>query len=546
MISRSPSGPNGRLADLIISSRLLRAACVVVIVALLTVAGQAQTPAKNALVLYDNEGAFGWMGEIYSLHLENLLGHFEIPVTRKPFADYQAGDIEAHDATFYVGAVYKDTALPAAFRQELDATNKTFVWIGQNLWRYALNMGSWAPRPAFENKYGLQFLELSYDNHPTVSYKGQFLKKDPFDQALNRIAITDPAKVTVFGQVQDSSGNNWPYIMRSGNFWVVPDMPLVNTTFRNRALVFADLLYDMLGVELAAERHRAVLRIEDVTPNVPTEALYALRDTLRDLGIPFTISLVPEYRDWRGIYNGGTPKFLTLEPGTPFAEAIQALVDIGGQVVQHGTTHQIDGLLNPYDGVSASDYEFYKMSVNRDPLDAVPDGTLIYEGPIPGQDATEVRRRVLDGHERIKRAGFTPVGWLTPHYLGSDVAYQQFGRLYPFALDRAIFFTTDADGTLRNVELNSPFIYRDTFGVKRVPETVGYIDPFGFAPEGVVLQPPTYPSDVIERARALKVVRNSWAGCYFHWYLNPAYLKDMIQGIQGLGFEFVPIHGDLR
>jgi hypothetical protein len=55
------------------------------------------------------------------------------------------------------------------------------VWIGQNLWRYALNIGSWAPRPAFENKYGLRFLELSYDNHPTVSYKGQFLKKDPFD-----------------------------------------------------------------------------------------------------------------------------------------------------------------------------------------------------------------------------------------------------------------------------------------------------------------------------------------------------------------------------
>lgn len=494
----------------------------------------------------------GW-GEIYSLHLEDLLGHFELPVTRKPLADSVPGDMDDYDATFYVGALY-GTALPSGFREDLDATEKTFVWMGLNLWAYEWD--SPQSMAAFQAKYG--FRTLGYYavdpgnpatadfKHTTVLYKGQSLLKGEFDEGLTRVEILDPSKATVFGTCYDAAGNGWPYIMRSGKFWFVADMPMINTTFRNRALVFADLLYDMLGVQITKERHRAVLRIEDVTPNVPPETLYALRDTLRELGIPFTISLVPEYRDWRGIYNEGTPKFLTLEPGTPFAQAIQALVDIGGQVVQHGTTHQIDGLLNPYDGVSASDYEFFKISVNRDPLDAVPDGTLIYEGPIPGQDAEEVRRRVLDGHERIKRAGFTPVGWLTPHYLGSDVAYEQFGRLYPFALDRAIFFATDADGTLRNVELNSPFIYRDTFGVKRVPETVGYIDPFGFAPEGVVLQPPTYPSDVIERARALKVVRNSWAGCYFHWYLNPAYLKDMIQGIQRLGFEFVPIHGDLR
>jgi uncharacterized protein YdaL len=498
---------------------------------------QAQ-PATSALVLYDNEGAFGWLGELYATHLESLLSHFEIPVTRKPFADYQAGDIEDYDATFYIGAVYKDTALPTAFRQELDATDKTFVWIGQNLWRYALNMGTWAPRAAFQNKYGLKFLELSYDNHPTVKYKDQFLVKDPFDQPLNRLEITDPAKVTVFGECYDSGGNPWPYIMRSGNFWVVPDMPMINTGFRSRSLVFHDMLYDMLGVS-TPERHRAVLRIEDVTPSVPVETLRGLRDVLAELNIPFTISLVPEYRDYFGTYNGGEPRFLALEPGTPFAQAIQELVDIGGQVIQHGTTHQIDGELNPYDGVSGTDYEFYLMDIDAD-------GNLIYVGPVPGQDANEVRRRVLSGHDRIKKAGFAPVGWLTPHYLGSEIAYEQFARLYPFALDRAIFFTEDNDGKTQFLELNSPYIYRDTHGIKRIPETIGYIDPQGFAPVGVQLQAPSFPPTLIDRARALKVVRNSWAGCYFHWYLNPAYLKDLVRGVQDLGFEFVPITGDLK
>ncbi len=362
--------------------------------------------------------------------------------------------------------------------------------------------------------------------------------KGDADNGLTHLEVLDPEKVTVHATCFDAQNTEWPYIVQSGNFWVVPDMPMVNTTFRNRALVFADLLYDMLGFS-SPEVHRAVLRIEDVSPNTPPETLYALRDVLRDLNIPFTVSLIPEYRDWQGLYTAGTPKNLALEPGTPFAQAVQALVDIGGQIVQHGTTHQIDGLINPYDGVTAADYEFFKMSLN-------PDGSLIYEGPLPGQDWSEVRRRILSGHDRITRAGFTPVGWLTPHYLGSDVACQQFGRLYPFALDRAVFFVTDSTDKLQNLELNSPYIYRDTNGVKRIPETIGYIDPNGWAPEGFELQPPSFPPDLIERARALSVVRNSWAGCYFHWYLNPAYLKDLVTGVQALGFEFVPVSGDLK
>ncbi len=503
-------------------------------------------PATNALILYDNAGTYGWLGEIHSQHLENLLNHFGIPITRKPLADYVPGDVEDYDATFCVDSVYDEAhSLPAGFLADIYQTSKTVVWMGYNLWLYARD-----PRYDFEGKYGLKVLGYFYDapaittddanKHTRVLYKGQYLLKGDADNGLTHLAVLDPAKVTVMATCFDSATPNkeWPYIVRSGNFWVVPDMPMINTTFRNRALCFDDLLYDMLGFT-SPEIHRAVLRIEDVAPNASPETLYALRDVLRDFKIPFTVSLIPEYRDWQGVYNSGTPKNLALEPGTPFARAIQALVDIGGQIVQHGTTHQIDGLVNPYDGVTAADYEFFKMSLK-------PDGSLIYEGPLPGQDSAEVRRRILSGHDRIKRAGFTPVGWLTPHYLGTDVACRQFGRLYPFALDRAVFFATDASDNLHTLELNSPFIYRDTHGVKRIPETIGYIDPNGWAPEGFELQPPSFPPDLIERARALKVVRNSWAGCYFHWYLNPAYLKDLVTGIKALGFEFVPVNGDLK
>lgn len=518
---------------------LLRSLTITVICALtltlFAVPARAQTNTPTGiLVLHDNEGQFGWLGDIYSLHLQNLLSHFNMRVTRKPFSSYTAGDLAKYKATFYVGAVWNQTPLPSEFRNDLDTTTNSFVWMGVNLWRYAWNLSNFAPRPEFEQRYGLRLLEHSFDRHPRVDYKGQQLVKDQFDPALSRLEITDPSKVTVYGECFDSTGKSWPYITRSGKFWVVPDMPMISTQFRNRSLVFADALHDMLGVN-RTPRHRAVLRIEDVSPDVPVSYLQALRAVLQELKIPFTISLVPQYRDWSGYYNDGKPLFMNIQPNTPFANEIKELVAIGGQVIQHGTTHQIDGIYNPYNGVTADDYEFYRVKA-----DAA--GNLTLVGAVSGQTATNIRTRILSGQNEIKNAGLNPVGWLTPHYLATPTAYRQFAQVYPFALDRGIFFAKDSAGKTQAVELNSPFVYRDTYGLKRIPETIGYIDPWGW----YELQPPSLPADLIERARALKVVRDSWAGCYFHWYINPNYLRELVNGIKALGFTFVPVNGSLN
>jgi uncharacterized protein YdaL len=508
-------------------------AIVLAVLLLVPCASRAQT-GDSLLVLHDNEGPYGWLGEIYSLHLENLLSHFELPVVRKPFSAYQSGDLDAHRATFYVGAVWNQEPLPEPFATDLGTTPSTFVWMGVNLWRKAWDLSTFAPDPAFEQRYGFRLLEHSFENHQWVDYKGERLKKDQFDTSLSRLEIVDPSKVEVCGTVVDSAGNEWPYIVGSGNFWVVPDMPMISTEFRNRSLVFADVLHDILGIPHTG-RHRAVLRIEDVSPAVPVESLQAIRAVLEELGIPFVISLIPQYRDWSGYYTEGVPEFSTISAGTAFADEIKALEAIGGQIIQHGTTHQLDGLLNPYNGVSGNDYEFYRVTADES-------GQLTLVGPVPGESGPDIRRRILEGRRQLRNAGFAPVGWLTPHYLASPLAYQTFARLYPFALDRGIFFVDGDDGVARALELNAPYPYRDTYGLKRIPETIGYIDPWGW----FEIQPPSLPADLIDRARALKVVRDSWAGCYFHWYLDPELLRELVLGIEELGFEFVPVHGGVR
>ena len=485
------------------------------------------------LILYENAGQYGWLGEMYSLQLQNLLSHFEAVVTRKPASTYVQGDLEKFQATFYVGAVWNSQPLAPVFLSDLAATTKTVVWTGVNIWQVAWDPVTYAYVPAFEQKYGYQVLGFSSDPHPSVIYKNTTLKKDPWDQSLTHIAVTDATKAKVWAVCLDAAGTQWPYIVQSGNFWLICDMPMVSTTFSNRSLAFADLLHDMMGIPHAVN-HRAFLRIEDVSPDADVTQLAAVRAKLKQLAIPFNLSLVPEYRDWFGLYNGGVPEFINLAKTGKFTTEIKNLVAAGGQILQHGTTHQLDGFKNPYSGVSTEDYEFYRTTIDSA-------GWLSLIGPVTGDSATWANTRVLEGQKLIKNAGLNPVGWLTPHYLASSVDYGVFAKLYPFACDRAIMFVNNATGQTQALELNSPFIYRDVYGMLHMPETIGYIEPDGWYSE-----PPSLPADLVERAKAVLVVRDGWAGCYFHWYLTPTYLDQLVPQLKTLGFQFVPLNATLK
>ncbi|MFZ4775961.1 MAG: DUF2334 domain-containing protein [Terrimicrobiaceae bacterium] len=490
--------------------------------------------APNVLILYDSEGTYGWLGEMHSLRLTNLLSHFDAKVTKKPFASYVQGDLEKYDATLYLGSVWNQDPLPTVFETDLSSTTKTVVWVGVNLWRYAWDMSTYAPRQAFIDKYGFMLTQFSPDDHPAVTYKATRLRKDPWDTTLSHLEIRDPLKAVVQATCEDANGTSWPYIVQSGNFWAVTDMPLISTTFENRSMAFEDLLHDMLGVN-HAENHRAYMRIEDVSMGTPLEELTTLRKTLTTLKIPFVISLIPEYHDLLGVYTGGVPENLKLAKNSNLAKEMDRWEKLGGQILQHGTTHNVDGLINPYTGVSGEDYEFYRVTA-----DAI--GALTIVGPLANDSSFWARQRVLEGQKLIKDAKIKPVGWLTPHYLASEVDYKEFAKIYPFACDRAIFFVNDSSGKSQALELNSPYIYTDTYGMKRIPETIGWVDLEGW----LNLQPPNLPSDMIQHAKALKVVRDGWAGGYFHTYLDPALLVEVVTGLKALGYTFVPLSNTLK
>jgi len=79
-----------------------------------------------------------------------------------------------------------------------------------------------------------------------------------------------------------------------------------------------------------------------------------------------------------------------------------------------------------------------------------------------------------------------------------------------------------------------PYVVRDVYGSKVLPENLGAI-----APSTWHSYKSRLPRDVVRAARANLVVRDGFAAFYFHPFLDLDYLKQTIEGIEQAGYDFV-------
>lgn len=492
----------------------------------------ARAPAQaagTALVLYDDQGDWGWIGRMYSQHMANLLTHFDLEVERKPASAYTAGEIDGHQALFYLGAVY-DATLPQALLDDVLATAKPVAWLGYNLDKLA-----WGTRQAaFEAKTGFRFLSLdtAVGSCPEVRRGAATFSRESVDGTyVGLVSILDPAKALAGATCQGGPAEP-PYLIHGGNFTYVADMPFSYVSETDRYLAFADALHDILGVSPRGE-HPAILRIEDVHPMVEPARLRAIADALAARNVPFVVSVIPVYENPLGIGNHQIPQRVTWSDVPETLAALRYMTEKGGQILEHGYTHQYASLRNPYNGISGDDWEFFRVRKKSD-------GGLNFVGPLPEDSADFARGRVLAGKRVLHELGLHPVAWLTPHYLASETDYAEFAKVLGSSLDRGVYFATDKKGKLHFQEQIAPYVIpRDIHGGRRIPETCAHVNPDA--------SPPVTPRTLIDRARLLVNVRDGWAGMYFHWYLDVALLEELVDGVTALGFRYasLPVHLDL-
>ncbi len=512
--------------------------------------------APKVLVLYDLPSGtpYDKLTFAYAIMMRNLLGHFDATVDLLPVQQYAAGAVNNYDATFYLGGSY-DFQLPAAFLSDAATTTKTLVWFKYNIWQLA-----WNTSYNFTATRGIQFNDLVGLNatptssapnpgfYDTVQYKGlNFVKYYQYDAARNvvnadpdlgSVTIADATKATTIVPVTNSvTGAQLPYIVRSGNFWYVADMPFSFIGPRDRYLVFADVLHDMLGIQ-HAESHKALIRLEDVGAMVSVQAMKTLSDYLATKKIPFSVAVIPRYEDPLGVYNGGKAQEVLLSQAKNLQTAVNYARSKGGELVMHGFTHQYSNIRNPNTGVSGDDFEFWNIVDNT---------------PVAEDSSAWAYGRMNNGLTDMRAIGWTPMAWEPPHYEASALAARASTQLFNVTYMRSVYFTADKPNffaaTAKDFGVGQFYPYpvsKDYYGQRVIPENLGNIE------YDIHTIDPTSnynytPDDIIGNAQYGKVVRDGYASWFFHpFWLEPdvgtpglADFQKTIDGITALGYTWV-------
>ncbi|MFF7562974.1 DUF2334 domain-containing protein [Streptomyces pseudovenezuelae] len=497
----------------------------------------------TTLVLYDTAGPYGRLGELYAMAAANLAGHFGT-VTAKPVQQYTAGMIGSYTAVIYIGSTYYccdvPDAIPAAFYQDVSTSTKPVIWMGANIWNMANSVGT----AQFTQRYGWDPTSSYYEDGGSVgtvtqvTYRNQTLtRKIPAGQdggVLRPNILTGPGypEVTRLAEGLDSSnGHTFGWAVRSANLTYVGEIPFAYVSESDRVIAAEDLLFDALA-PATAERHRAMLRLEDISPASDPAELRTMADYLYAQKIPYGINVIPVYKDPKGTYNNGTAQTVTLVQRPQVVSALKYMLARGAVLMDHGYTHQYGNVANPYNGVTGDDFEFYRAHV--DSADNV-----VYDGPVAEDSALWAQGRVAAALTQFTLAGLPkPALWTTPHYAASAADYKVISSNFSARLERSLYFSGTLGGNSAgpNAFIGQffPYVVKDVYGTKVLPENIG-----NYEPEAFNNHPARLPADLVASAKANLAVRDGFASFFYHPYYPTQPLKDTVDGIKALGYTFV-------
>jgi uncharacterized protein YdaL len=384
----------------------------------------------------------------------------------------------------------------------------------------------------FATKRGFTWKAFDVGAVARVDYKGTQLTRDTINQGgIMDHVISDATKAKTVATAVRSNGTTFPWAVRSANFTYIGEIPFAYVTHDDRYLAFADMLYDSLA-PTAAARHRALVRIEDVGPDAEPAELRAVTDYLYSKKVPFTVAVYPRYRDPRGALTNGKAEDYTLTQRPLVVAELKYMQSHGGTLLMHGYTHQYNAVINPYDGVSANDFEFYKAHVDAS-------DRVIYDGPVTEDTTAYINGRVTSAKALFTANGLTqPTIFEFPHYAGSAVDYRAIQTTFGKAYDRRLYFPGLISGAAIDYTKMSgqffPYSVRDVYGTVVVPENIGNIEPVPFN-----THPARLPADLIASAKRNLVIRDGMASFFYHPYLGTTHLKSTVEGLQAAGYTFV-------
>ncbi|CAN5346106.1 hypothetical protein BH23ACT6_BH23ACT6_19130 [soil metagenome] len=503
------------------------------------------TDGASTLVLYDATGSQEEVedAETYAIVAGNLATHFG-RVTARPMADYTAAMMRQYDGVVYVGSSDRQE-IPRPFYDDMIGGQTPVLWTGANVSDLERGNASLAAR--FEQNYGWDPTGMSTTGRRPISgiaYNGKELtRQGQRSGPINLPQITDDERVEVLATTTE--GDPQPWAIRSDNLTYIGEVPLISVDESDRYLAFADLLYDLLAPD-TEESQQAAIRLEDVDAGADPLELRAVADYLHSKDIPFQVAVVPARIAKTDDPDSSDRIGLGLSDNPEVVAALEYMTERGGTLIQHGTTHQFVRLNNPYDGTSGADFEFFRAqcsSTPDKPYDIEPcedDSYVVTTGPVGPDDVAQWVKRLEDGRELFADAGLArPTIFQTPHYAASSNAYLAMDEVYDTRYERSLYFPGLLSGTEPQLDKGAvqyfPYRVHDFYGSTVLPENLGIVtqnEQIGNAIRDA--QP------IIDHAEKNLVVRESTASFSYDPSLGTDPLREIVEGIEGLGYTFVP------
>jgi uncharacterized protein YdaL len=476
---------------------------------------------RRVLVLYDSGGNGTDAGIVYATLMGNLASHFgsvRLAEARK----YRAGEILRYDALVYVGSKYGQV-LPVAFLNDVNAGVRPVLWLKENIYQLA-------PIDRFQREYGWLWKNFDGPAKFTVKYKTALLHPSDSGAGLTTFTAIDESKVRTLATASGPGFGTIPWAVRSRNLTYVGDLPLGTSSTGDASLALADLLHDLLPAPDARtlNRHRALVRIEDIGPMSNPADLRDVAKAMRVRGVPYSIAVYPVYV---GPITRGGQKVVHLAQRPEVVKAIVEMLDGGASLVLHGYTHQLGNLKNPRSGESGTDYEFFRAH-----LDA--HGLVVYDGAVPGDSTAWADKRLDQALAELSAVGLPrPQMFNVPHYAATALDYAAIKSRFAARYDRGQYFAPSWDGSSPASpymsEQSAPWVIRDEYGSLVVPENLGYVTDVAAA------RGPNTKADILAGAGEMLAVRDSVASFFYHPFLGSSGLVDLVEGMQRMGYTFV-------
>lgn len=467
----------------------------------------------RVLVLYDTAGRYAAYGGQAGIFAANFVSHFARPI-RRPVNTYRRGEMAHFKAVIYVGTSYGQR-LPRAFLSDVRAGKRPVLWLGGNA-RQLTNA-------AYVRNHGWRAGPNVVRHFTAVVYRHVHLTIGNDD--LNGIDIVHRRELKVIGVAVAANGNRVPWAVRSGKLTYVAEVSLDSEGGLDRSFAVADMMAGLFGP--VRQRHRILIRLEDVGPAADPTQLRQIADLLAAKRIPFSIAVYPLYL---GPVNQHPRERIPLKDRPHVVDALKYMLSVGGTLVLHGYTHQLADKRNPNNGESGEDFEFYRVHYNAS-------HDLIYDGPVTKNSAVWTRHRIKLALAGIRAAGLPrPQLWQFPEYGAAPADYRVAASMFVARFERVSYAAgpPGQEDLATLTEQTPPYLVRDVYGGPVLPETLGYV----VGPH-IPKQGPGSISEILAAAAAQKVVRDNVAGVYYHPFLGTGPLRRLVDGLRREGYRFV-------